>query len=282
MLRAGEMKENKRTYTLILVALLTASAYFLADTVDAMIGRSLDAAPKFTSPLEQRERAGLEPRREMSDYSSILERGLFGDGKVPSGGGVGSAAETTSYKLIGTIEGESFAGAVLDDGGGQVFYRINQKMPDGSMIVKVMRDKIVLKKAEGATLELSLVDDTKIINMSKSANGFKKLADGKWLVDQKEIMASTENMNQILTQARALPYMEGGKTVGFRLSEIVPGSIYEKIGLVNGDVIQKVNSQEVDDPAKFFQLYQGLRTESNVAIDVIRGGQHQTMNYEIR
>ena len=95
-------------------------------------------------------------------------------------------------------------------------------------------------------------------------------------------MASTENMSQILTQARALPYMENGKTVGFRLSEIVPGSIYEKIGLVNGDVIQKVNSQDVDDPAKFFQLYQGLRTESNVAIDVIRGGQHQTMNYEIR
>jgi len=276
------MKENKKTYTLILVAFLTVSAYFLADTVDAVIGRSLEAAPTFTSPLEQRDRNGLEPRREMSDYSPILERGLFGDGKAPSGGG-GAAAEATSYKLIGTVSGESFSGAVLEDSSGQAFYRIHQKLPDGSMIVKVMHDRITLKNAGGATIELSVVDDTKIIAIAKpGSGGFKKVSEGKWQVDQKEILSSTENMNQILTQARALPYTENGKTVGFRISEIVPGSIYEKIGLVNGDVIQRVNSQEVDDPSKFFQLYQGLRTEPNVVIDVIRGGQHQTMSYEVR
>jgi general secretion pathway protein C len=89
-------------------------------------------------------------------------------------------------------------------------------------------------------------------------------------------------MGQILTQARALPYLEQGKPVGFRISEIVPGSIYEKIGIVNGDVIQRVNSQDVDDPAKFFQVYQGLKNERNITIDLLRGGQRQTLNYEIR
>ena len=102
------------------------------------------------------------------------------------------------------------------------------------------------------------------------------------MLDQREVAASTENMNQILTQARALPYMEAGKTVGFRISEIVPGSIYEKIGLQNGDVIQKVNSQDVDDPGKFFQLYQGLKEEKSITIDLMRNGQRQTLNYEIR
>ena len=43
------------------------------------------------------------------------------------------------------------------------------------------------------------------------------------MLDQREVAASTENMSQILTQARALPYMEAGKTVGFRISEIVAG-----------------------------------------------------------
>ena len=95
------MKENKTLYTLVLIALLTVSAYFLADTVDAMIGRSLEAAPTFTTPVE-RDRPVLQPRRELSDYTSILERGLFGEGKGPSGG---PAVETANYKLIGTIEG---------------------------------------------------------------------------------------------------------------------------------------------------------------------------------
>jgi general secretion pathway protein C len=276
------MKENKTLYTLLLVALLTVSAYFLADTVDAMIGRSLDAAPRFTAPIG-RDRAVLEPRRELSDYSTILERGLFGEGKGPSSSP--AAVESSVYRLIGTIEGASFSGAVLEDASGQAFYRINQKLPDGSQIIKVQRDKIVLRRADGSTTEIQVVDDTKIVNVSKpvaTGGGVRKLSEGKFMVDQREVTASTENVNQLLTQARALPYMEQGKTVGFRISEIVPGSLYEKIGLLNGDIIQKINSQDVDDPAKFFQMYQSLKEERSISIDLMRGGQRQTLNYEIR
>jgi general secretion pathway protein C len=275
------MKETKTYYTLALIALLTVSAYFLADTVDAMIGRSLEAAPKFTAPLRQ-ERAGIEPRKELSDYSSILDRGLFGEGKGPSSG---PATGSSVYKLIGTMEGETFAGAVLEDGSGQTFFRIHEKLPDGSAIIKVQHTKVTIRRPEGGTFDLEVVDETKIVTMPNSGPsgpGVRKVSDGRWMVDQREMLASTENMSQVLTQARALPYMEQGKTLGFRISEIVPGSIYEKIGLLNGDVIQRVNSQDVDDPAKFFQLYQGLRTERNISIDLLRGGQRQTLNYEIR
>jgi len=277
------MKEEKTLYTVVLMMLLTVSAYFLADTVDALIGRSLEAAPRFTSPQE-RDRVPLEPKRELADYASILERGLFGEGKGPSSAPV---VESSVYKLIGTVEGEDFAGAVLEDSTGQAFYRRDEKLPDGSRIVKVQRDKVTIKKADGGITEVQIADDNKIVNLtSKPAgtmgSGVKKLSDGKWMVDQKEVVASTENMNQMLTQARALPYVEQGKTIGFRISEIVPGSLYEKIGLVNGDVIQKVNSQDVDDPGKFFQLYQGLKEERNITIDLLRSGQRQTLNYEIR
>ncbi len=272
------MKQGKKTYSLILVALLTISAYFLADTVDALIGRSLDAAPKFTTPME-RDRTAIEPRRELSDYSTILERGLFGEGKGPSNA---PAVESSVYKLIGTVEGDAFSGAVLEDTTGQAFYRIHEKLPDGSRIIKVRRDRVTIKRSDGGTTELQIVDDTKIVTVTKPGAGVRKLSEGKWAVDQREVAAGTENMNQLLTQARALPYMEQGKTVGFRISEIVPGSLYEKIGLQNGDVIQKINSQDVDDPGKFFQMYQSLKEERNISIDLIRGGQRQTLNYEIR
>jgi general secretion pathway protein C len=276
------MKEKSKTYVLTLIALLTLSAYLLADTVDAMIGRSLDVSAKVSRPVDQ-ERPGIEPRRELSDYSSILERGLFGEGKGPSGA---PAAESYSaYTLIGTIEGESFSGAVLADATNQqAFYRHDQKLPDGSMLMKVKHDRVTLKRPDGSTVELQIVDDTKIVNIAKAVpgSGVRKVGEGKFMVDQREIASSTENLNQVLTQARALPYMEAGKTVGFRISEIVPGSIYEKIGLVNGDVVQRVNSQDVDDPGKFFQLYQGLKDEKRISIDLLRNGQRQSLNYEVR
>ena len=278
------MKEEKSLYTLVLVAFLTLSAYFLADTVDTLIGKSLDAAPRVVSPLERG--AAMEPRRELSDYGSILERGLFGEGKGPSNGQ--AAAESTSFRLIGTVEGETFSGAVLEDPCGiQTFYRLHEKLSDGFQIVKIQRERITLKRPSGGTAELQVVDDARIVNVSKPGGtppggGVRKVGEGRFMVDQQAVAETTENMNQILTQARALPYMEGGKTTGFRISEIVPGSIYERIGIQNGDVIQKINAMDVDDPAKFFQLYQGLKDEKSVSIDVMRGGQRQTLNYEIR
>jgi general secretion pathway protein C len=282
------MKKEQSLYTLALVVLLTISAYFLADTVDAMIGRSLNAnaATGAVLPLD-RDQPVQQLQRDISAYSAILERGLFGDGKAPSTGPEGAAVPVMNYKLIGTVEGEVFAGAVLEDKTGQAFYRINQKLPDGSAMVKIMQNKVTIRRSDGVTVNLEVVDDTKIVNVPQpGANGgglgVKKLSDGKFVVDQQEVLASTENMGQILTQARALPFIEQGKTVGFKISEIVPGSIYEKIGLQNGDVIQRVNSQDVDDPAKFFQLYQGLKNERSIAIDLLRNGQRQTLNYDIR
>jgi general secretion pathway protein C len=277
------MKESSKAYTLALIALLTLSAYLLADTVDAMVGRSLDATAKVSTQFDQ-ERAGIEPRKELSDYSSILERGLFGDGKGPSSGP--AAVESyTAFTLIGTIEGEYFSGAVLaDTTNQQAFYRLDQKLPDGSRIVKVKRDRVTLKRPDGSTVEIEIIDETKIVNVAKAVpgSGIRKVGEGRFMVDQREIASSTENLSQMLTQARALPYIEAGKTVGFRISEIVPGSIYEKIGLVNGDVVQRVNSQEVDDPGKFFQLYQGLKDEKRISVDLLRNGQRQSLNYDVR
>jgi general secretion pathway protein C len=278
------MKESSKAYTLILGVLLTLSAYLLADTVDTMVGKSLNAAPKFTGPLDRGQQAVI-PRKELSDYSPILERGLFGDGKAPAAGAGAAAVEASVYTLIGTVEGEQFAGAVLqDESNQQVFYRRDQKLPDGSRIVKVTHSRVTLRKADGGTIDLQMVDDTKIVDMAKASpdSGVRQVSARKFVVDQREIASSTENLGQILTQARALPYVEDGKTVGFRMSEIVPGSIYEKIGLVNGDVVQRVNSQDVNDPGKFFQLYQGLKDEKQISIDLIRNGQRQTLNYDIR
>jgi general secretion pathway protein C len=276
------MKETGKFHTLALIALLTVSAYLLADTVDAMIGRSLDAAPKFTGPMSA-ERSPLVPRKELSDYSSILERGIFGEGKSAATGS--ASVEASTYTLIGTVEGDAFAGAVLQDATNiQVFYRVDQSLPDGSKLVKVKRDRVSIKRPDGVIVEVQVVDDTKIVNVAKAVpgNGIRKVSDGKFMVDQREIASSTENLGTILTQARALPFMEQGKTVGFRISEIVPGSIYEKIGLVNGDVVQRVNSQDVDEPAKFFQMYQGLKDEKRISIDLLRNGQRQTLNYDVR
>lgn len=67
------------------------------------------------------------------------------------------------YRLIGTIEGgKGFAGAVLDDSSGvQTFYRLREQLPDGSQIVKVSSDVIAVKRSDGTSYELFLMQAIK-------------------------------------------------------------------------------------------------------------------------
>jgi len=67
----------------------------------------------------------------------------------------------SAFRLVGTIEGGPFTGAVFDDTKGQqVFYRLNERLPDESRIVKVQSDHIVLKWPDGARTELYATQGT--------------------------------------------------------------------------------------------------------------------------
>ena len=68
---------------------------------------------------------------------------------------VAVAPSPSSPRLVGTVEGGPFTGAVFDDGTGvQAFYRLHQQLPDGSYIVKVRKDSIVIKKDDGLLYEM--------------------------------------------------------------------------------------------------------------------------------
>lgn len=74
------MKEKNTFYTPALLALLTVAAYFFADTVDAVIGMTLFASSS-SMTSEERYQTIVKPSRELNDYTDMLNRGLFGDGK---------------------------------------------------------------------------------------------------------------------------------------------------------------------------------------------------------
>ncbi|MDG2334062.1 MAG: type II secretion system protein N [Myxococcota bacterium] len=52
----------------------------------------------------------------------------------------------------------------------------------------------------------------------------------------------------LLGQARILPKYQSGKMKGIELSQIKADSLFEKIGLIDGDVITSINGLLIDDP----------------------------------
>jgi len=67
----------------------------------------------------------------------------------------GQATSPSVSRLVGTVEGGPFSGAVFDDGTGiQAFYPLHGQLPDGSLLLKVRSNSIVVKKNDGALYEI--------------------------------------------------------------------------------------------------------------------------------
>ncbi len=86
----------------------------------------------------------------------------------------------------------------------------------------------------------------------------------------------------MLTQAQAVPHLTDGKLDGFRLYSVMPLGFFDKIGLQTNDVLQRINGVELRDPGMLLTLFQQLRNERTIRVDVVRNDQRQTLAYEIR
>ena len=91
------------------------------------------------------------------------------------------------------------------------------------------------------------------------------------------------NLNELFTQARAIPYSSpDGEAQGFRLFSIKPQSLVDRIGLKNSDIVQRINGVEISDPSPAFGLLQKLHGHAQVRVDVMRNHQPVTLSYDIQ
>lgn len=112
--------------------------------------------------------------------------------------------------------------------------------------------------------------------------GVKKVKDDQYEIPRAEIDNVLSNLNAVATQARIVPSFQNGKANGFKLFSIRPNSLYSKIGIQNGDVVQKINGYEINSPDKALEIYSKLKDAQSITVDLIRRGKTQTLNYAIR
>ena len=73
-----------------------------------------------------------------------------------------------------------------------------------------------------------------------------------------------------------------GKPDGVVINEIQSGSIFESVGLVNGDIIQEVNGRPITGVADLVSLYRDLRPGANLSVKVSRTGRQIVLNHTVQ
>lgn len=89
----------------------------------------------------------------------------------------------------------------------------------------------------------------------------------------------TNNMSEILTQARAVQIKRPDGTLAFKMTEIVPGSIYAKLNIQDGDVITGINGKSFNNLNEVMTLFSQVRNIDNFQISMEREGTEQTLEY---
>src|SRR5690606_30723498 len=117
---------------------------------------------------------------------------------------------------------------------------------------------------------------------SAPGGGIQATGENEFLVSRAEVDSALENMSQLFTQIRAVPHFEGGQSIGFRLFAIRRGSLFDRIGLKNGDIVTAINGSPMTDPSKAVSLLQELRDARSLEVDALRNQQPLKLSYTIQ
>ena len=279
----------------------------------ARIGNTLLLAnlPAPQPDLSQGSRPGYVERRvpgkkSLRMYRPISQQNVFNSASTGDQQGTQGPKTTKNtaplkktdlnVELIGTVVGSSQDSfAIIEDHQSreQELYQVDDMIQDQARVVEISRCKVlVLRGGTEEIIECPEPDaETKkspstvrYSGSPKKDDGYnvKQVSDSEFVIDEEEVESALGNINQLLTQIRVVPNFQDGKADGFKVFAIKPQSIFAKIGLKNGDVIRKVNDQDITSPEKAFGVFQELRNEKNLTVEISRRGQNQSLSYEIR
>jgi len=250
------------------------------------------------------------PRRVRPDRAQIVARNLFNSADLapavePEPEPEEDLQETKlPLRLLGTAASEdlTLAWAAIDDleerkhkvvaTGGDV--------RPGATVVRIDRKRVVLRN-NGRLEELTLDDDetptqvaarrptrpsratrTAIRERDQSlADRVRKVAENRFEVDNDDVQEAVRNPASLFSEARILPRYEEGQMIGVQLNAIKPGSLFERVGLADGDTIVEFNGQSLGSPADSAQFLQQLIDGSGFQVLVEdANGAERTLTFE--
>lgn len=274
--------------------LVGAIAYFAALSADDLIARKFTTGPAM-EPLAPISRRDIGAQLSRASYSAIVDRDVFNAAKAAPEP-VAPAPITLHIKLLGTSSLTSekpFAIIEDEQNHQQSLYRLGDDIPDAGILVSVQRTRVLINH-DGQIMSLEISGDGLPVDTdnapttmtttdnSPAGQGVHRTSPTQYTVDRATVDHNLQNMGSLLTQMRALPDIQNGKTDGFKLSEIQQGSLFQQMGLQDGDVVTTIGGQAINDPMKALELLNVLQNQQSVAIQIMRNGQPMNLNYSIR
>ena len=236
-----------------------------------------------------------QTQSRLSDYNAIDDRNIFSKVKGSLSDEYTTEVEDlepTSLKirLLGTLAGnQTNAAAIIEETGKrtQGLYHIGDSIQQ-AVVKSILRGKVVLRVDDKD--EILMMDESESTTENESAPSTTSVESSEAttpvertiIVQRSMIEDSLDNISDLLSQASIRSHLEDGEPDGLAITGIRAGSIFRRMGLRNGDIIRGVNDNEIISPEDLISLYNDLKSESEVSLQIVRRGRETNLNYNIR
>ncbi|HUM09326.1 MAG TPA: type II secretion system protein GspC [Myxococcaceae bacterium] len=196
--------------------------------------------------------------------------------------------------LLSTAPGWSI-GSILDLGNQKSSTVMVGDRVQNAEVLSILRDRVIIanngrrefigaEPGDGAPPPPPIATTRPVAEPAGGAYGagIKALDDNNYEVPRGEVDKALANLNDLAMQARIVPAFKDGQAEGFKLFSIRPDSLYSKIGIVNGDVIKRINGFEMNSPEKALEVYTKLKDANRIDIELDRNGSTLRKTYNVR
>ena len=223
--------------------------------------------------------AGNRKQARSEDYGIIIERNLFqstlkavqdNESDIEL---LGFDNQTANFDLKGTVVCDSSFGYIFIEEHSnkkQKLCRLGDIIGSAKLI-KIARNTAILRSG-GWEIKL-------MVTASASAQSSPNLRPRNFTLDRKIINNKLGNLNDLMKQAIVRPFVSKGIHEGFVISNIHPGSLYEKMGLQNGDVLIDINDKKIKGFTTLLQAANLIQSGKNIVLNIKRNGKEENINY---
>jgi len=278
----------KRYFTIINILLITVAVYFGVSVFYKISSARLDRVQLSEATFNAESAPQNQPPRPLADYNPITERNLFntkeGTGDQPKLVDIENLKPTSlKLKLLGTVTGhKDKAYAVIQDESERShhLYRTGDTIQDATLKM-ILREKVVLR-FNGKDQILEIEDVASRQKTSPRHSKPTRTTSRNITLKRSQIDTAVQNVNNLMQQVRVRPNFTNGKPDGLRLTGIRPNSIFQNMGIKNGDVITSVDGNTIESVDDALKLYQSLQSSSRVKLQLKRRGRRKTIDYHIK
>lgn len=166
-------------------------------------------------------------------------------------------------------------------------YRIKQIFSDAVIVSDKSEKNLVILKNKFDIKMIAGGSKTPTLTGPQDENTFRE--PGFERVENKVSMSTDyrdrivkQDLAQVLMQATATPHLENNQITGFKLTQIEKDSIFQKSGLLDNDIITKINGNELKSVAKAISLLKSLKNETDFSIELVRGGNVEVIDLRVK